>query len=331
MIYYTGDIHGQKYEIVRFCKRFKLTKEDTVVILGDVGANYSGDERDVELKKALNSMKPTILCIHGNHEIRPWNIPTYKTKEWNGGTVWHEEEYPSLLFAKDGEIYDIEGLRHIAIGGAYSVDKFYRLARGYGWWEDEQPSEEIKAYVEQQLKENDIDVILSHTCPFKYEPVEVFLPGIDQSTVDASTEEWLDKIEESTDYLAWYCGHWHINKRIDKMHFLFHNFESSEAIMELFIMKHLSDNEMGVKIGNFNTAITFAVRYALGRETLAPATMKRIVLENLDVLHEQTKRGIIQDIEAYIDQQETVADLTTWNELMNELRQNIERKRKNDG
>lgn len=162
MIYYTGDIHGQKYEIERFCKRFKPTKDDTIVILGDVAANYSQDERDTELKQALNKLKPTILCIHGNHEIRPWNIPTYKTKKWNGGTVWYEEEYPSVLFAKDGEIYDLEGLRHIAIGGAYSVDKFYRIARGYGWWEDEQPSAEIKQYVEQQLKGNKIDVILSH-------------------------------------------------------------------------------------------------------------------------------------------------------------------------
>lgn len=162
MIYYTGDIHGQKYEIERFCKRFKPTRDDIIVILGDVAANYSRDERDAELKKALNKLKPTILCIHGNHEIRPWNIPTYKTKIWNGGTVWYEEEYPSVLFARDGEIYDLEGLRHIAIGGAYSVDKFYRIARGYGWWEDEQPSAEIKQYVEQQLKENKIDVILSH-------------------------------------------------------------------------------------------------------------------------------------------------------------------------
>ena len=128
------------------------------MILGDVGANYGKDERDAELKKALNKLKPTILCIHGNHEIRPWNIPTYKSKEWNGGTVWYEEAYTSLLFAKDGEIYDIEGLRHIVIGGAYSVDKFYRLSRGYGWWADEQPSEEIKRYVEQQLKDNSIDV-----------------------------------------------------------------------------------------------------------------------------------------------------------------------------
>lgn len=241
MIYYTGDIHGQKYEIERFCKRIKPTKDDTIVILGDVAANYSQDERDTELKQALNKLKPTILCIHGNHEIRPWNIPTYKTKKWNGGTVWYEEEYPSVLFARDGEIYDLEGLRHIAIGGAYSVDKFYRIARGYGWWEDEQPSDEIKQYVEQQLQENKIDVILSHTCPFKYEPVEVFLPGIDQSTVDTSTEKWLDAIEDTTDYIAWFCGHWHINKRIDDMHFLFHQFESSGAIQEIAMARRFSN------------------------------------------------------------------------------------------
>ena len=57
---------------------------------------------------------------------------------------------------------------------------------------------------------------------------EVFLPFIDQSTVDASTEHWLDKIEDSLDYKAWFCGHWHVNKRIDKMHFLFHDFESAD-------------------------------------------------------------------------------------------------------
>ena len=205
MIYYTGDIHGSTLEIVTFCMRFKPTKDDTIVILGDVGANYFGDFRDNKLKEAFSKLEPTIFCIHGNHEMRPWNIPTYKTKVWNGGTVWYEEKYPNILFAKDGEIFDIEGTKHLVIGGAYSVDKFYRLSRGYGWWEDEQPSDEIKQYVELQIKEKEFEVILSHTCPFKYEPIETFLPGIDQSTVDTSTEEWLDKIEESVDYCNCFC------------------------------------------------------------------------------------------------------------------------------
>ncbi|MBQ2857809.1 MAG: metallophosphoesterase [Bacteroidaceae bacterium] len=230
MIYYTGDIHGSTLEIVTFCARFQPTKNDTIVILGDVGANYFSDERDTAFKAEFAKLQPAILCIHGNHEIRPQNIPSYKTREWNGGVVWYEEAYPNILFAKDGEIYDIEEVRHLVIGGAYSVDKHYRLLHNYGWWSDEQPSEEIKQYVEQQIKEKPFDVILSHTCPFKYEPIEMFLPGIDQSTGDDSTERWLDKIEEMVDYKAWYCGHWHINKHIDKMHFLFHGFETDQDL-----------------------------------------------------------------------------------------------------
>ena len=134
------------------------------------------------------------------------------------------------MFAEDGEIFNLVGLRFIVIGGAYSVDKYYRLARGYGWWEDEQPSADVKTKVEQQLLTNQIDVVLSHTCPYKYEPIEMFLQGIDQSSVDDSTERWLDTVEENTQYAAWFCGHWHTDKRIDRMHFLFHSFESAEGI-----------------------------------------------------------------------------------------------------
>ncbi len=228
MIYYTGDIHGEKTKIIMFCRNFHLKKEDVIVILGDVSANYYANGRDRELKDTLVKQQPTFLCIHGNHEIRPANLPNYKTREWNSGIVWYEEEYPNILFAKDGEIYDIDGLKHLVIGGAYSVDKFYRLKNNYGWWADEQPSDEIKQYVEEQIKTKTFDIVLSHTCPRKYEPTEVFLTFIDQSTVDKSTEIWLDEIEEKIDYKAWFCGHWHIEKRIDKMHFLFNTFESAE-------------------------------------------------------------------------------------------------------
>ncbi len=227
MIYYTGDTHGDPSTVIDFCKKHELSKTDTVVILGDVGANYYCNTRDDFIKKLLSDLRPTIFCIHGNHEIRPSNIPTYETKDWCGGQVWYESAYPNMLFAKDGDIFEIEGIKHIVIGGAYSVDKYYRLSRGLGWWEDEQPSDEIKQYVEMQTHTKSFDIVLSHTCPFKYEPMEAFLPGINADAVDTSTEKWLDRIESTITYKAWFCGHWHIDKRIDKMHFLFHGFESS--------------------------------------------------------------------------------------------------------
>ena len=100
-----------------------------------------------------------------------------------------------------------------------------RLARGWAWFPDEQPSVQIKEYVERQLGEKAVDVVFSHTCPYRYEPIECFLPGVDPSGVDDSTERWLDELERRIDYSAWYCGHWHIDKRVERMHFLFTEFE----------------------------------------------------------------------------------------------------------
>lgn len=117
------------------------------------------------------------------------------------------------------------------IGGAYSVNKYYRLVRGFRWWEDEKPDEATKTKVERVLATRgwQVPVVLSHTCLFKYEPVEAFLPGIDQSGVDDSTERWLDTIDDRLTCDAWYCGHWHINKRVRRMHFLFHEFEKQST------------------------------------------------------------------------------------------------------
>ena len=67
--------------------------------------------------------------------------------------------------------------------------------------------------------------MLSHTTPLKYEPVEVFLKGIDQSKVDKSTEEWLDGIEDRLDYQKWYCGHYHTEKKVDRLEIMFENTE----------------------------------------------------------------------------------------------------------
>ena len=233
MVYITGDIHGDPSYLIYMASRYGLTKDDIIVLLGDVGANYYLNKKDIKTKKALSEyIEATILCIHGNHEARPSTVEGYKLKEWNGGFVYVQTEYPNLLFAQDGSIFNLDGLSCLVLGGAYSVDKHHRIENGYAWFADEQPSEETKNYVAKQLETADykVDAVFSHTCPLKYEPIEVFLPGIDQSNVDISTERWLDDIENKLNYKAWYCGHWHINKHIDKMHFLFDGLESLNDI-----------------------------------------------------------------------------------------------------
>jgi 3-oxoacid CoA-transferase subunit A len=223
MIYITGDTHGDFRRIAFFCDTYGTKRDDIMIILGDAGINYYKGKKSEELKKQLAVLPITLFCLHGNHENRPQNISSNKEQEWLGGIVFVEEKYPNLLFAQDGEIFNFNGNKCIVIGGAYSVDKYYRLECGYSWWTDEQPSDKIKAKTQSNLHAigNKIDVILSHTCPLKYEPTEVFLSCVDQSTVDKSTEEWLDKIEDQTLYKKWYCGHYHTQKRIDRIQFMF--------------------------------------------------------------------------------------------------------------
>ncbi len=223
MFYITGDTHGDFSRIERFCERMQPTRDDTMIILGDAGFNYYGGWKDRHRKQAMAALPLTLFSIHGNHEMRPSTIPSYHITQWNGGKVYVEDEYPNLLFAIDGEVYDLDGIKAIVIGGAYSVDKYYRLAMGWNWWADEQPSAEIKEKVEHALaaREWKIDAVLSHTVPLKYEPVEVFMSCIDQRKVDKSTEEWLNSLEDRLEYKHWYAGHYHTEKTIDKLTLMF--------------------------------------------------------------------------------------------------------------
>lgn len=213
MIVLTGDTHRDFDRVRNFVEEYGTTKEDVLIILGDAGINYYLDRSDYELKRELNELPVTLLLIHGNHEERPEEIDAYEERPWRGGVVYVEPEFPSPLFAKDGEIYALDGYRAVAIGGAYSVDKFYRLSGGAPWFPSEQPDERTKRRVEAQLEKAGwrVDCVLSHTTPMRYMPRHAFLPIIDQESVDRSTEEWLDAIEERLSYDRWYAGHFHVD------------------------------------------------------------------------------------------------------------------------
>lgn len=221
----TGDTHGDFKRIAEFCDKHNTTKDDVICILGDAGINYYLGKKDYLLKEFLKDLPITLFCIHGNHEERPQNIPSYDEKEWNNGIVFYEEDYPNILFAKDGEIFNINGKTILVIGGAYSVDKEYRLMNGWSWFKDEQPNDEIKQYVKEQIKkQKHFDIVLSHTCPITKQPTHMFLSWLDQSKVDKSTERFLQDIADKIDFDSWYFGHFHGIGDNGKYHMLFENY-----------------------------------------------------------------------------------------------------------
>lgn len=240
--YITGDKHRHFGSLISFCRKNSLSPDDVVIILGDSGFNYFGDKRDDRLKKQLCDLGVTLFCIRGNKENRPENIGTYGVQTFCGGTVFYEPKYPELLFAKDGEVYRFGTKDYMVIGGAHSVDRLRCLAEGLPFWEDEMPDAETKALAERKLAErgNRIDGFLTHTCPISCLPTEMFISTAREAKnknttskkrkdssaeypldIDRSTEEWLETLMKSNTFDEWYCGHYHIDKTLGKVHMLY--------------------------------------------------------------------------------------------------------------
>ena len=232
----TGDKHRHFDRVKEFCREMNTRRKDVLIILGDAGFNYYDDKRDDDLKKEISALNITLFCLHGNKENRPQNVGTYGIRSFCGGKVYYEPKYPNIYFAIDGEIYTFEGKKYMVVGGAHSVDKMRCLEEGTPFWYDEMPDDTIKATVELNLQkeENKIYGIMTHTCPIDYLPTEMFMSTRQNASIkrkprkakskklfkpdiDRSTEIWLGELEKKLDYEVWFCGHYHIDKQIDKV------------------------------------------------------------------------------------------------------------------
>ena len=223
MIFITGDTHRNFKRIELFTERFNTTKDDAIIVLGDAGINYCGKYEDDNLKRHLNRLPITLLCVRGNHEERPENIDSYKKatieKECFKGSFFYEQDYNNLYFFDNG-LYEINNSQCLVVNGAYSVDKHYRLMNGGKWFKEEQLNDEEKKQILSTMPQK-VDFVLSHTCPHKYIPREMFIQGLNQDLVDNSMEEFLDEVENKLEYKTWYCGHWHTNKTHHNMRFMY--------------------------------------------------------------------------------------------------------------
>ena len=238
----TGDKHRNFDKVKEFCREMNTRRKDVLIILGDAGFNFYDDKRDDALKKDISQLNITLFCLHGNKENRPWNVGTYGIRSFCGGKVYYEPKYPNIYFAIDGEIYTFEGKKYMVVGGAHSVDKMRCLEEGTPFWFDEMPDDTIKKKVEigLQNQENNIFGMMTHTCPIDYLPTEMFMSTRQNASIkrkprkakskklfkpdiDRSTEIWLSELEKKLDYEVWFCGHYHIDKQIDKIQMMYHD------------------------------------------------------------------------------------------------------------
>ena len=224
----SGDTHG---EFDRFDKiQAMIPSNETwgVIVLGDFGTNYylSRGNKDTRVKKKLLERYPNIkfFAVRGNHEQRPELVRGMKLVEDRDvvGKVYQEPEFPNISYLIDGATYIINGKKTLVLGGAYSVDKEWRLEAGYGWFPREQLDNNERTTILNNVKGKYFDRVLSHTCPIDWTPTEVFLSFIDQSKVDKTMEHWLAEVRDSITFGHWWFGHYHTNRPInDKATILF--------------------------------------------------------------------------------------------------------------
>ena len=143
-IYILADIHGS-YKPIRNLIKNADKKPDVIIILGDAGFNFFFNYRDEKFKKKVNSYKIPIFTIRGNHEERPSVCIKKDPNDWHTEMFWNsivyvENDYPYIKYALDHPArYNIpiektKFLKTLILPGAYSVNKYHRLAHNWSWF-----------------------------------------------------------------------------------------------------------------------------------------------------------------------------------------------------
>ena len=214
-----SDTHGNR--VLSHLEQLAEIDDTALIILGDAGFNYYLNNSDRNLKRKANLYKKYIYCVRGNHEERPENISTMTTIFDNNvmGDVWMEPDYTYIRYLMDGHVYNINGYSVLVIGGAYSVDKYYRLSKKHkdgwcGWFPDEQLTSKEMNTISEAFNGQHFNFVLTHTCPYSWQPTDLFLNMIDPSTIDCSMELWMEDFKNTISWDAWLFGHYHDDRLV---------------------------------------------------------------------------------------------------------------------
>lgn len=178
-------------------------------------------------------MPITLFCIRGNHEDRPEDRPECYSKDVGiGDPVYVNNWMPNVWFAASIGEYVLNDMKCLVAGGAYSVDKWWRISNGRKWVANEMLTYEEKHKLLQIAEKETWDHVFTHTCPIDWMPRDLFLPDVNQAKVDNTMENLFQAmIECDIKFKHWWFGHYH-DHRMDvcgdrKVHMLY------ETIVEL--------------------------------------------------------------------------------------------------
>lgn len=201
----TGDTHGD----LDFRQVYKAKKEGYthLIVCGDFGYVWNGSVKENKRLDYLSKIGVTVLFIDGNHENHII-LNSNEVSEMYGGKVHKIRD--NIIHLVRGEVYNIEGKKFFAFGGANSTDIEYRK-EGKSWWREEKPSDEDKKNALVNLANNDykVNYVITHT---SY-PTALEYVGGDTRIDDVS--DYLNFIKHKISFDYWFFGHMHINYNIE--------------------------------------------------------------------------------------------------------------------
>lgn len=225
-IFITGDTHGDFSRLAEGASPALdgLSKEDFLIICGDFGGLWRGDSRERKRLNRLDARPFTTLFVDGNHENFDL-LARYPTEEWRGGLV--QRICPSVLRLTRGQMFELEGKKFFAMGGARSHDiQDGILERGQlmegdlerlrhegaqvrvnhvSWWRQELPSQEEYRRARQTLEENgwQADYIVTHCAPSSVQQALFRGYAPDELT------DFLEEARQKCRFTTWFFGHYH--------------------------------------------------------------------------------------------------------------------------
>ena len=220
MIFVTGDTHIpldiSKLNSEQFPQQKELTKNDYVIICGDFGGVWYGNEKDNYWLNWLEKKNFTTLFIDGNHENFD-ALSRYEECSWNGGKVQFIR--PSVIHLMRGYVFDLEGMKIFAMGGARSSDRMFRTI-GVSWWPQEMPdAEEIRrARQNLAINDNQVDIMITHDAPQSIARMIDFAKSEDDELMP-----FFDELRNTVGYRHWYFGHFHEDWKVDESHTAVYN------------------------------------------------------------------------------------------------------------
>lgn len=225
-----GDTHGvlDTLKISNFQESDqRLDENDYLIICGDAGVVWESET----LKESIEyfeSFGTNILFVDGNHENFDI-LNSYPVSTWSGGKIHKISN--RIYHLMRGQVFCIAGKTFLTLGGADSTDKEIRT-EGLNWWKEESFDyvDFEEAYNNLKLYNYKVDYVISHapnnellqkvyeifTCCGESVPYYL-INKINQT----QTSNYLQEIQEKITFKKWFCGHLHIDEKIENYMILY--------------------------------------------------------------------------------------------------------------